>query len=158
MIVINTIFAYDWQSIVLDDNQLQAVLSVSDAISLSRAQKRWFHMNIPDALSSSELQSFSFYRVSSSVVNVKLVSWPQYRTNDQFKKLLPFLGTRKGSHKQVRRVNQEAVGGRRNYGCLQSRQYCLMFIRDYRTFQQTTLSGAGTFALIFSFISDFWGK
>jgi hypothetical protein len=27
-------------SIVLDDNQLQAVLSVSDAISLSRAQKR----------------------------------------------------------------------------------------------------------------------
>jgi hypothetical protein len=90
MIVINTIFAYDWQSIVLDDNQLQAVLSVSDAISLSRAQKRWFHMNIPDVLSSSELQSFSFYRVSSLVVNVKFVSWPQYRTDDQFKKLFAF--------------------------------------------------------------------
>jgi hypothetical protein len=63
--MINTIFAYDWQSIVLDDNQLQAVLLVTDAISLSRAQKRWFHMNIPDALSSSELQIFSFHRVSS---------------------------------------------------------------------------------------------
>lgn len=158
MIVINTIFAYDWQSIVLDDNQLQAVLLVSDAISLSRAQKQWFHMNIPDALSSSELQSFSFYRVSSFSCECETCSWPQYRTDDQFKKLLPFLGTRKGSHKQVRRVNQEAVGGRRNYGCLQSRQYCLMFKRDYRTFQQTTLSGAGTFAQIFSFISAFWCK
>jgi hypothetical protein len=158
MIVINTTFAYDWQSIVLDDNQLQAVLSVSDAISLSRAQKRWFHMNIPDALSSSELQSFSFYRVSrlsceceTSLLTTVQNWWP-------VQEIVPFLGTRKGSHKQVRGVNQEAVGGRRNYGCLQSRQYCLMFIRDYHTFQQTTLSGAGTFALIFSFISAFWCK
>jgi hypothetical protein len=65
MIVINTIVAYAWQSIVLDDNQLQAVLLVPDAISMSRVQKQWFHMNIPDALSSSELQIVSFYRVSS---------------------------------------------------------------------------------------------
>jgi hypothetical protein len=107
-------------------------------------------------LQSCKVSHFTEFLVS--VVNVKLVSWPQYRTDDQFKKLLPFLGTRKGSHKQVRRVNQEAVGGRRNYGCLQSRQYCLMFKRDYRTFQQTTLSGAGTFAQIFSFISAFWCK
>jgi hypothetical protein len=104
-------------------------------------------------LQSCKVSHFTEFLVQLWMWNLSLDHSTELMTSSR--NCLPFLGTRKGSHKQVRRVNQEAVGGRRNYGCLQSRQYCLMFIRDYRTFQQTTLSGAGTFALIFSFIMTF---